>query len=225
VAAEAPQRITAEGLSLRFWPGWLDGGLSAALAVRQLSLEPQAPQATPGPSSADAWLERLLVEVPWRQEQITLFGRTHPLPRLTCWVADPGCRYSYSGLLNEPEPWTPPLDALRQRLGALLGCRFNSLLLNRYRHGGERMGWHVDDEPELEPSAPIASLSLGASRSFRLKPKRSERLFHAPISLELGHGDLLVMEAPTQRHWLHALPARLKVKDERINLTFRVVSG
>jgi hypothetical protein len=33
------------------------------------------------------------------------------------------------------------------------------------------------------------------------------------------------LDAPTQRHWLHALPARLKVKGERINLTFRVIGG
>ncbi|MFS6827233.1 alpha-ketoglutarate-dependent dioxygenase AlkB family protein [Cyanobium sp. ATX 6F1] len=200
---QRPQRTCAEGLALRFWPGWLDGG----------------------PPGADRLLFQLLAEVPWRQEAISLFGRSHPLPRLTCWVADPGCHYTYSGLLNQPEPWSPPLEAVREQLGALLGCRFNSLLLNRYRHGGERMGWHADDEPELEASAPIASLSLGATRSFRLKPKRPERLAHAPISQELGHGDLLVMDPPTQRHWLHALPARLKIKEERINLTFRVVSG
>jgi aspartate carbamoyltransferase catalytic subunit len=126
-----PEQLLQHHDQARLWdqaPGVVGGPDTAAayqkaLAVRQLSLEPQAPQATPGPSSADAWLEGLLVEVPWRQEQITLFGRTHPLPRLTCWVADPGCRYSYSGLMNEPEPWSPPLDALRQRLGGIEGRR------------------------------------------------------------------------------------------------------
>jgi hypothetical protein len=37
----------------------------------------------------------------------------------------------------------------------------------------------------------------------------------------LADGDLLVMEAPTQQHWLHALPERRRVTGERINLTFR----
>ena len=48
-----------------------------------------------------------------------------------------------------------------------------SLLLNRYRHGLDRMGWHADDEPELPPDHPIASLSLGASRSLRFRPHPS----------------------------------------------------
>jgi hypothetical protein len=43
----------------------------------------------------------------------------------------------------------------------------------------------------------------------------------SPFCLELADGDLLVMDAPTQKHWLHALPERRRVVGERINLTFR----
>lgn len=162
-------------------------------------------------------------EIPWRQESITLFGRTHPLPRLTCWVADPGCSYRYSGLANEPQPWSEPLGKIREGLAATLGWRFNSVLLNRYRDGADAMGWHADDEAELEPQAPIASLSLGATRSFRLRPRVRQAEGVPPISLELGHGDLLVMDPPTQQHWLHALPRRRRVSQERLNLTFRLI--
>ena len=196
-----PQWIEAEGLALRHWRFWLE------------------------PGAADQLLGLLRQQIPWRQEAITLFGRTHPLPRLTFWVGDPGCAYAYSGLLNQPEPWTPPLEELRTQLGEQLGFRFNSLLLNRYRQGDDRMGWHADDELTLEPQAPIASLSLGACRSFRLRPKKPQIDGPGPISLALGHGDLLVMDPPTQRHWLHALPARRRVREERINLTFRVIRG
>jgi alkylated DNA repair dioxygenase AlkB len=42
-----------------------------------------------------------------------------------------------------------------------------------------------------------------------------------PLSYELGHGDLLVMDPPTQQHWLHELPRRRRVSTARINLTFR----
>jgi alkylated DNA repair dioxygenase AlkB len=199
--AERPQRIVAEGLALRLWPGWL------------------------GAELADALFEELGAQIPWKQEAITVFGRTHPLPRLTCWVGDPGCSYAYSGLLNHPEPWTRSLEALRTRLMETLGCRFNSLLLNHYRDGDDRMGWHADNERELDPRQPIASLSLGACRSFRLKPRPATAPAQGPISLELDHGDLLVMDPPTQRHWLHCLPARRRVRQGRINLTFRVVSG
>jgi alkylated DNA repair dioxygenase AlkB len=113
----------------------------------------------------------LVEALPWQQPLVTVYGRQHPTPRLVCWVADPGCTYRYSGLVQAITPWTPELSQLRALLELELGVRFNSLLLNRYRHGADRMGWHADDEPELDPIAPIASLSLGASRSLRFRPK------------------------------------------------------
>ncbi len=190
-------RWQAPGLALRLWPDWVN--------------------------DADRELIRLQQEIPWRQESIILFGRSRPMPRLTCWVADGGCTYRYSGLANEPQPWSAALLEIRKALEITLGWRFNSVLLNRYRDGTDSMGWHADDEPELEPQAPIASVSLGASRSFRLRPRGRRCDGAEPISLELGHGDLLVMDPPTQQHWLHALPRRLRVRQERLNLTFRLI--
>jgi alkylated DNA repair dioxygenase AlkB len=218
----AGRRIERPGLRLCHWRAWLT------------------------PQRAEALEQQLGAEVPWKQEAISLFGRHHPLPRLTCWMADPGCGYRYSGLENVPEPWSPAAEGLRRQLQALTGWRFNSLLLNRYRDGRDAMGWHADDEPELDPSAPIASLSLGASRDVRLRPRPSPRasglppagytssaqaLGHvatrsnacAPFNLALAHGDLLLMEIPTQLWWQHAVPRRLRVTGQRLNLTFRVV--
>ncbi len=196
-AAAAPQCLEQPGLRLRHWSGWL---------------------AEPGSIRA-----ALLQEVPWQQEAITLWGRTHPLPRLTCWMADPGCTYSYSGLVNTPRPWSLTVARLRSLVELEVGCRFNSLLLNLYRDGRDRMGWHADDEAELDPAAPIASLSLGASRAFQLRPRRPIDGERPTLSLELGDGDLLLMEPPTQEHWLHQLPQRRRVQEPRVNLTFRVV--
>jgi alkylated DNA repair dioxygenase AlkB len=172
-------------------------------------------------TEADAWLEGLLREVAWKQEHIRVYGRHHPMPRLTCWMADPGCGYRYSGLENRIEPWMPVTETIRWRVAAAAGQPFNSLLLNLYRDGRDAMGWHADDEAELDPGAPIASLSLGASRTLRFRPIHRDGA--APVAVELGHGDLLLMDPPTQRYWQHALPRRLKVTTPRVNLTFRVV--
>lgn len=189
--------VSRPGLALRQWPGWL--------------------------ADADAWLRELRQQVPWRQEAITLFGRSHDLPRLTCWMADPGCRYRYSGIEQQPVPWLDCLVLLRQQLETLCGHELNALLLNHYRDGLDAMGCHADDEPELDPDASIVSLSLGATRSLRFKPKPRSALAAGcdPLSLELGHGDLLVMDPPTQQHWLHELPRRRRVSTARLNLTFR----
>jgi alkylated DNA repair dioxygenase AlkB len=201
-----PQRLQAPGLALRHWPAWL------------LRIAPPADLTAPS-------LERHLREgIPWEQPRLRLHGREHPTPRLCCWLADPGCSYRYSGQQHQPLPWTPPLRRLRSLLEAQLGCSFNSVLANRYRDGDDAMGWHADDEPELVAEAPIASLSLGASRTLRFRPRPDAGAAgEAPLALELADGDLLVMDPPTQRHWQHALPRRRRVRCERLNLTFRLV--
>jgi alkylated DNA repair dioxygenase AlkB len=190
-----PELIERPGLRVRFWPHWLVD-------------EP-------------SWQERLEQEVPWKQDTITLWGRTHPLPRLTCWLGDPGCTYTYSGVRNRIEPWSPAVSELRDLVQKEVGTRFNSLLLNRYRDGRDKLDWHADDEAELDPDAPIASLSLGLARSFRLRPRAADRRPEDTLSFELGGGDLLVMDPPTQRHWLHQVPQRLRLQGARLNLTFR----
>jgi alkylated DNA repair dioxygenase AlkB len=194
------QSLEGPGLRVRLWPGWLDG-----MEARSLQ-------------------DLLQRQVPWKQEAIRIFGRSQAMPRLTCWMADPGCHYCYSGLSQRIEPWNPAVLALIERLQHLCGWRFNAVLLNLYRDGRDSMGWHADNEPELEAAAPIASLSLGASRSFRLRPASDLACTaEAPRQLELAHGDLLLMDPPTQQHWQHSLPRRLRVLQPRINLTFRVV--
>jgi alkylated DNA repair dioxygenase AlkB len=67
----------------------------------------------------------------------------------------------------------------------------------------------------------IASLSLGATRRFALKPRDggTQRL-----ALALPHGSLLVMRGDTQRRYRHALPRTARPVGPRINLTFRRIA-
>jgi alkylated DNA repair dioxygenase AlkB len=167
---------------------------------------------------ADTLYQRLLADVPWEVHRIRLFGRLVDSPRLSCWIGDAGARYRYSGTLFEPHPWPQPLQALRVRLSRALCVDFNSVLANRYRDGRDAMGWHRDDEPELGPQPVIASISLGATRRFRLK---ADDAAVPPLSLELPHGSLLVMRGQTQSRFRHALPRTARPVGERINLTFR----
>ena len=172
-------------------------------------------------TEATALFAQLSHEVAWEQRTIRIFGQQIPQPRLTAWYGDPDARYAYSGLHWEPRPWTPALLSLRQRVAAATACSFNSVLLNLYRTGQDSMGWHADDEPELGPTPAIASLSLGATRRFRLRPRAG--LAHPPLSLDLPPGSLLLMRGPTQQHWQHALPKTTRLVGPRLNLTFRWV--
>jgi alkylated DNA repair dioxygenase AlkB len=52
--------------------------------------------------------------------------------------------------------------------------RYNSCLLNLYHDGEEGMGWHADNEKELDLSSGIASISLGATRKFLFKHRQTK---------------------------------------------------
>jgi alkylated DNA repair dioxygenase AlkB len=171
-----------------------------------------------GPTEADFQLRTLRDEIKWQQEEIVLFGRRHLVPRLVAWHGDPGSAYSYSGTAHEPSPWTPTLIAIRQRIEALTGHTFNSVLLNLYRNGSDGMGWHADDEPELGRNPVIASVSFGATRRFKLRHRKRR---DSVTTLELTHGSLLLMAGNTQHAYVHAVPKTAVVSGERINLTYR----
>ncbi|KUG06097.1 alpha-ketoglutarate-dependent dioxygenase AlkB family protein [Solirubrum puertoriconensis] len=173
------------------------------------------------PDEAAALLHELSATIAWRQEPIRMFGREVLQPRLIAWHGDAGATYRYSGLQLEPEPFTPTLHALRLRLQQATGAAYNSVLLNLYRNGADSMGWHADDEPELGPTPIIASLSLGATRRFRLRPKAKTSFEAKPVSLELTSGSLLLMQGATQQNWQHALPKTAQAVGPRLNLTFR----
>ncbi|CAJ2724656.1 2OG-Fe(II) oxygenase [Burkholderia pseudomallei] len=173
------------------------------------------------PADADRFHARLVDEVAWRQDTMRTPRGLLPLPRLTAWQGEPDALYVYSGIRNEPAPWTPAVLELKRRVEAASRARFNSVLLNRYRNGFDSMGWHADDEPELGAEPVIASLSLGATRVFDLRHNETG-VTHA---YRLTSGSLLVMRGRTQHAWRHRVPKEPAVRGERINLTFRWVSA
>lgn len=168
-------------------------------------------------------LARLTAEISWRQESITLFGKTHLQPRLLCWMGDPGSFYSYSGKRHDPVPWHPLVADLRQRVERLAGAPFNAALLNLYRDGQDSMGFHADDEPELGPQPIIASVSFGAERVTHFRHRHDRTL--ATRRVPLPDSSLLIMRGSTQANWNHAIPKTRKAIGPRINLTFRRITG
>ena len=161
----------------------------------------------------------LVTQQQWPDNHYSLAGRTFSLPRKQTWHADPGIHYSYSNNLLQTRPWTPLLSQLRHSVQTYLNCEFNSVLVNWYRNGEDYVGWHADDEAELGPAPLIASLSLGATRTFCYKHK-----FHTVSgSIQLTSGSLLIMQPSVQHQWLHAVLPEHEVNEGRINMTFRRV--
>jgi alkylated DNA repair dioxygenase AlkB len=163
----------------------------------------------------------LMQSLDWRVDQLYMFGKLITTKRKVAWVGDEGCSYTYSGVKKEPQPWTPELSRIKCTLEEIAQRTFNSCLLNLYHDGSEGMGWHSDDEPELDQNAPIASLSLGGERTFSFKHKTDK----TKASLPLENGSVLLMHAPTQEFWHHSLVKTSRPVSPRINLTFRAIKA
>lgn len=170
------------------------------------------------PEAGDHYFTRLRDSLAWRHDEVTLFGKRTITARKVAWYGDCDFAYTYSGTTRTALPWTGELAEIKAGIESIIGARFNSCLVNLYHHGGESMGWHSDDEDTLVGNATIASLSLGAVRKFVLRHKRDREM---KVSLLLEHGSLLTMGGETQRHWSHTLPKSMRVREARINLTFR----
>jgi len=157
--------------------------------------------------------------VVWEPDQLVMFGKLITTRRKVAWVGNPNCSYTYSGVQKLPQIWTPELLLIKEQLEAIAQSEFNSCLLNFYHDGDDGMGWHSDDERELDPHTPIASVSFGAKRKFAFRHKKDKEI----ISLFLENGSALIMHAPTQEFWHHALLKTKTVSEARINLTFRKI--
>lgn len=170
-------------------------------------------------------LEKEVVYATGEEAQVHVFGKAHNIPRKQATYGDAGLAYTYSGVKRLACPWTPTLEHIREAVTKTTGQTFNFVLVNRYKDGLDHMGEHRDDEKDLDPLCPIASVSLGAARDFifRHRDMRGKQSCSRiePVKMELAHGSLLLMNPPTNTFWYHSLPVRKKVLAPRINLTFR----
>jgi alkylated DNA repair dioxygenase AlkB len=162
---------------------------------------------------ADRYLVAVRDECQWEQKP-GIFG--HMQPRLTASYGDAGVTYRYSHTVNVALPWTPTLREIKEKIETVQG-EYNYCLLNRYRSGQDSMGMHADDEPEM--GGVIGSLSLGATRNFRIKHNQTKEVMSFPV----GHGTLIIMAGTMHRFWKHEIPKTKKPVDERINLTYRQI--
>lgn len=176
-----------------------------------------------GNGEASVFFESLLSETEWTQPEMWMYGRLVKIPRLTAWHGDRDAAYKYSGIVNNPAPWTSDLLKLKALIESATSARYNSVLLNLYRNGNDHLSWHRDDEAELGDAPNIASLSLGSSRTFSLRTKSVEARRNQYDWL-LTHGSLLSMRGQTQTLWEHSIKKEPKVTEPRINLTFRMVT-
>ena len=160
---------------------------------------------------ADFYLETFM-ELPFEQGVVTS-GIEH---RKSCFFATmPGYIYKYAGKSN---PALPMPDEMVHLMNSI-NCPTNSCLVNLYETGRHNIGWHADSEQSLVLESTIASVSLGAIRSFEVK-SIVDNITVAKIPM--AHGSLVTMGGPMQRHYKHRIAPNAKCTTPRINLTFRL---
>ncbi|GAA5931389.1 hypothetical protein JCM3775_005011 [Rhodotorula graminis] len=145
---------------------------------------------------------------------------------------DESAQYWYNGAHRGARAFTPEMDEARQLVGEFVRVlldgrqgrrhelewdgewRPNVAVANCYRGAKESVGFHSDVLQYLGPYPTIASLTLGVTRTFRLRPflPSSPSSPGAPprevrtLDIPLRHNSLLVMHAGCQERFKHAVP-------------------
>ena len=170
--------------------------------------------------TADEIYAELQKDTLWRQDDIKVYGKIYPQPRLTALYGNEGLSYSYSNIKMQPHPWSLLLQKIKAKVEQVATANFSTVLLNYYRDGKDSNGWHADNEKELGLNPIIGSITFGAERVFQLKHNTHKE---QKKSIVLEHGSLLLMKGTTQHFWKHQIPKTSKTIDSRINLTFRMI--
>jgi alkylated DNA repair dioxygenase AlkB len=141
------------------------------------------------------------------------------MPRLIKWFGDIG--YGYSSIYHPPKSIPDYIEEEMVKVNKFLKdnqieSQMNSVLLNYYRDGKDKINYHSDDLSQIGAEPVICSLSVGDSRIFKIKNKETKEI----IEFILNNGDLFIMKGKTQELFQHGV-LQEENKDERINLTFR----
>lgn len=162
---------------------------------------------------------KLMNDINWQHDIVKILGKEIITKRKVAWYGDEAFLYKYSGKIKIAENWPDFLISIKSTVEQISGCTFNSCLLNLYHNGSEGMSWHSDNEKEILENSAIASVSFGAERKFGFRHNLTKENF----SLMLENGSVLIMKDEVQKYWKHKLYTSIKIKEPRINLTFRTV--
>ena len=146
---------------------------------------------------------------------ITMHGRPVATPR---WQQAYGADYHYTGRINRAEPLTPAMTPFLSWAREAVDARLNGVLCNWYDAvHAHYIGKHRDSTKNMIEGAPIVTISLGASRLFRLRPWRKPGI----VDLEADHGAVIVIPYATNLEWTHEVPHRAADHGRRISITLR----
>ncbi len=147
--------------------------------------------------------------------RIRIHGREVPIPR---WQQAYGSDYYFSAQVSQALPVPELLVPIWKWCTEQIDTRLNGLLLNWYDGAlGHYIGPHRDSTKNMAKGAPIVTLSLGETRTFRLNAVKGTKKH----DFEVKNGTIFVMPQETNQHWKHSVPKRARYKGKRVSVTLR----
>jgi alkylated DNA repair dioxygenase AlkB len=150
-----------------------------------------------------ALFDWLLAEAPWQQRTRTMWDNKVLEPRLVAGI---------------PQPFPDQIRELVAPLDERYGVRFDSCLINLYRDGSDAVAWHADTVRKVLTNPMVATVSLGARRSFLVRPATGGAVVRR---YNPGEGDLIVMGGAMQHDWHHTVPREKSASGARMSVTLR----
>lgn len=159
-------------------------------------------------AQTQAWFEQLRDMVEWRLERRPMYDRVVDVPRMV-------------GSYALDDPALPePIRAMRSPVERFCDVAFTSAGLNFYRDGNDSVAPHGDHVERGPHGAPVALVSLGATRRMTIRSKaRPRRIFDR----DLEAGSLLVMSYESHFNFEHGIPKTKAFVGPRISVAFRRV--
>jgi alkylated DNA repair dioxygenase AlkB len=155
-------------------------------------------------AGSDTVFADLLASAAWKAREVVMYDHVVAEPRLTArWSTEP----------------PPVLARIRDALSARYRVRFDAVGVNLYRDGEDSVAWHRDRVRRLSPKPLVATITLGATRRFLLRPHGGG----PAVAFAPAAGDLLVMGGAMQQHWEHCVPKTRRPIGPRMAITVRHV--
>ena len=159
-------------------------------------------------ATSKAWFDQLRVNVHWRTERRPMYERIVDVPRLVA---------SFS--LDDPD-LPDAIRAMRPAVEEFCHLSFTSAGLNFYRDRNDSVAPHGDHVERDTEKAPVALVSLGATRRMTIRSRTKPRRV---LDRDLEPGSLLVMSYASHFNYDHGIPKTRYDVQPRISVAFRRV--
>ena len=120
------------------------------------------------------YYNEILNNINFTQGTVKVFGKVYNEPRLTAIFGDdPSRYYMYSNSKRKLEEMPEVIQTIRNKICEETGIYYDFVLLNYYRDGNDKIGWHSDDEKEMDYNN-IGSISFGSPRKFKIRDSKTK---------------------------------------------------